>query len=349
MLSDYWTLTGLLGFLLMPVAAAQNGSEPDPFFQSDEIMDVRIVAPLKTIMLERDSGEEFAGKLHYSGEAGESRDMDIGIRARGRYRMQKDICRFAPLRLNFKKSQTKDSPFHKQDKVKLVTHCNDRSTRYQNSVLREYLAYRILNEITDISFRVRLLRITYVDTDGRHPDRTEFGFIVEHKDRLAKRLDLQPMDIVVTKPSELQPRHMNRVSLFHYLIGNTDSSPVKGSKDVCCHNHVLIGEEGDLLYSVPYDFDMAGLVNAPHAGPNPRFKLRSVKQRLYRGRCANNQHLEETIARYMEKRDAIFALVRAQAELSEREQKSILKYVSGFYDTIESPKRVGRSLIKKCI
>ncbi|MBT8087485.1 MAG: hypothetical protein KJO46_05590 [Gammaproteobacteria bacterium] len=300
-------------------------------------------------MAKRSEDEEYEGKLQYTNEVGESQEIDIGIRVRGRFRLQKEICRFPPLRLNFRKSQAKGTLFHKQDKVKLVTHCRDRSKRYQNSLLREYLAYRILNEITDISFRVRLLRITYVDTDGRRSETTNLGFLVEHKDRLAKRLDLQAIDIVASRPSELQPRHLNLISMFHYLLGNTDFSPVQGSREFCCHNHVLIGKEGDLLYSVPYDFDMSGLVNAPHAGPNPQFKIRSVKQRVYRGRCRNNPHLEETIARYMEKRDAIFALVREQAELSEKEQKSLRRYISAFYDTLASPRDVERLLIKKCI
>ncbi len=349
MSSAHWTLAGLLGFLLIPAAAAQTGGDPDPLFQSHEILDVRIAAPFKTLMAKRKTGEEYDGKLQYSDEAGQSHEIDIGIRARGRFRMQKDICSFAPLRLNFRKSQTKGTLFHKQDKVKLVTHCRDRSKRYANALLREYLAYRFLNEITDVSFRVRLLRITYADTDGDHSDRTQFGFIVEHKDRLAKRLDLQAMDISATRPSELQPRHTNLVSMFHYLIANTDFSPVKGSKEICCHNHILIGKEGDLLHSVPYDFDMSGLVDAPHGGPNPRFKLTSVKQRLYRGRCVNNSHLDETIARYNEKRDAIFALVSGQVGLSEKEQKSLLKYIGQFYDTLASPRKVERSLIRKCI
>lgn len=339
----------LLYLLSLPIAAAPASEPPDPLFLSHDILEVRLLAPFARIMEMRESEEEFDGRLEYADAAGEPVEIDVGIRARGNYRMREQVCRFAPLRLNFRKKQTRDSLFHKQDKIKLVTDCIDGSERYEQSLLREYIAYRILNELTDVSFRVRLLRITYVDTDGRGADRNAFGIIVEHEDRLAKRLGLGVVEIARTWPNDLQPDYTNIVSLFHYLIGNTDFSPVYGPDEVCCHNHVLMGREGDLLYSVPYDFDHAGLVNAPHAKPNPRFRLRNVRQRLYRGRCINNDRLENTIALYRQKRAEILGLIRDQAGFDKRVRHSVMDYVDAFYKTISSPRRVQSRVVKKCI
>jgi len=200
-----------------------------------------------------------------------------------------------------------------------------------------------------VSFRVRLLRITYIDTDGRDRDRTRYGFLIEHKDRLAKRLGLAPVEIKSTKVSALQPDYMNLVSMFHYMIGNTDFSPIAGAEAECCHNHELLGVEGQLLYSVPYDFDQSGLVDAPHGVTNPRFKLRSTRQRLYRGRCANNEYLDETLALYSGKRDALLQLVGEQEGTEDRTRKVLTNYLTKFFETIDSPKQVQRKLVKKCI
>ena len=216
MLCKRGIFAGLLGSLLVPVAAAQTSSEPDPLFQSNETLDVRIVAPFSTIMRERDSGDEFDGRLQFANEAGEIAEVDVGIRTRGRYRLQRRICNFAPLRLNFKKSQTKDSLFHKQDKVKLVTHCSSHSRRHEQFMLREFLAYRILNELTDISFRTRLLRVTYVDTDRSDSELTRFGFLIESVDRLAERLDLRPINATSLSSADLQPVYTNIDSVFQY-------------------------------------------------------------------------------------------------------------------------------------
>lgn len=344
-----WTLVALAGFLLAAAAEAEVSSTADPLFQSPDVVAVRLVGPLDTIMSNREEDEQFEGKLLYSDEAGNSSELDVEIRTRGRFRRQKDVCTFPPLRLNFKKSQTDGTLFDKQDKLKLVTHCKDRSERYEQALLREYVAYRILNQLTDISFRVRLLRITYEDTDTGKPPTVAYGFVVEHKDRLEKRTGLKVLEIAGTDVDALQPRYLNLVSVFHYLIGNTDFSPIAGAKEACCHNHILFGRDGELAYSVPYDFDQAGLVNAPYAAPNSRFKLKSVRQRLYRGRCRNNQLLDETLEEYRQQRRAILQLPEEQVGMTDGTRQSLGKYLAQFYKIIDSPKSVNRKLVRKCI
>ena len=344
-----WTLVALAGFLLAAPANAQVSGTADPLFKSLDVVAVRLVAPLDTILSNREENEQFEGKLLYVNEAGAETELDVEIRTRGRYRRQKDVCTFPPLRLNFKKSQTDGTLFDKQDKLKLVTHCRDRSERYEQALLREHLAYRILNQLTDISFRVRLLRITYEDTDAGKPPREAYGFVVEHKDRLEKRTGLKVLEIEGTDVQALQPRYLNLVSVFHFLIGNTDFSPIAGAKEACCHNHILFGRDGELAYSVPYDFDQAGLVNAPYAEPNPRFKLRSVRQRLYRGRCRNNQLLDETLEEYRQQRAAILQLPEEQIGLADSTRQALGKYLEQFYAIIDSPKSVNRKLVRKCI
>jgi len=344
-----WTLFGIIGFLGVGVSQAQTSNEFDPLFQSTDILEVRMTAPFDKILKERSDEEDIAGKFQYTNEAGELEEVDIGIRTRGISRRNKDVCPFPPLRLDFKSSQVKKSLLHKQDKLKLVTHCKDRARSYKEAPLREYLAYRMLNELTDVSFRVRLMRISYVDSDGRDADRNRYGFVIEHKDRLAKRLGIEPLKLESTRVKSLRPVYTNLISVFHYLIGNTDFSPIAGPDAKCCHNHVLLGATGELLYSVPYDFDQAGLVDAPHGHTNPRFRLRNAKQRLYRGRCRNGEHLAGTIAHFSSKREALFNLIREQEGLTDATRRELTRFVEKFYEVINSPKQVERQFVKKCI
>lgn len=344
-----WLLATAAWCLLVTASNAASNGDPDPLFQSFDALEVRIAAPFATLLSDRPDEVDIDGKFQYMDEAGELTEIDVGVRTRGRFRRNKDVCPFPPLRLNFKASQTKGTLFHKQNKVKLVTHCRDRSSRYEQALLSEFLAYRILNELTDISFRVRLLRITYSDTEGRSRDRIRYAFLIEHKDRLAKRTALSPIDLERTRVSALQPGYLNLISMFHYLIGNTDFSPIAGADEFCCHNHELLGAEGELLFSVPYDFDQAGLVNAPHASPNPRFRIRTVRNRLYRGRCANNGHLDATIALFAGKREAILELIDEQEQVDGKVRKAMTKYLTSFFETIDSPKRVQSQFVKKCL
>jgi len=344
-----WTLITVVLFLLVSGASAQEKRAADPLFQSDEIIDVRIEAPLRTILSERPFDEELPATFHYTSSAGEAVTFDIKMRTRGKFRRKAEICHFPPMRLNFISSQTKGTLFHKQDKVKLVTHCQSTS-KYEQTILREYMAYRILNVMTDASFRVRLLRITYIDTEGKRRDQTRFGFIIEHRDRLAKRLKMPVLDVPKTNSGLLQREYASTVSIFQYLIGNTDFSSVKGVEgEPCCHNHVLFGNENEPVWSIPYDFDQAGLVDAEHAGANPRFRLRTVKQRLHRGRCMHNDLINATIAKYNDKRDEIFQVIGSPDVASKSTINKMTKYVEQFYKTINNPKRVNSELIKNCI
>ena len=99
---------------------------------------------------------------------------------------------------------------------------------------------------------------------------------------------------------------------------------------------------------IPYDFDFSGLINAPYADPNPQFNIRSVRTRVYRGRCANNQHLEETFALFHDKEAEIRGLIADLPGLEPKTTKNTTKYIDAFYEIIGDPKKIEKNFIKKC-
>ena len=111
----------------------------------------------------------------------------------------------------------------------------------------------------------------------------------------------------------------------------------------------MFGKEGEPIYSIPYDFDMSGLVNAPYAEPNPRFRIKHVTQRLYRGRCQYIDNLPETLSLFRDKREVINALIEGQAELEPSTLKSVKKFIDRFYDVIGNPKSLQREIESQCI
>jgi hypothetical protein len=139
-------------------------------------------------------------------------------------------------------------------------------------------------------------------------------------------------------------------SVFEYLIGNTDFSPVAPSPyDECCHNYDMFRSDSDLLVAIPYDFDQAGFVNAPYAAPSAQFPIQSVRQRIYRGRCVNNEHLPASLQRFQDIRESIYAMLRDHEGLTSMTRKSLIAYVDGFYKVIDDPAKVERTLLEKCI
>ncbi len=341
----------IVSFLLLAmVVSVARAAEPDPLFQSNEVLTISITAPFTTLMRERPDEEELPGTASWTEADGRQVEVGVELRTRGNYRRDASTCPFAPLRLDFRGSEVDGTLFDGQDKLKLVTHCRERSSRYEQLVLREYLTYRMLNAITDISYRVRLLRITYRDTEGRRDDRETWAFLIEHKDRFARRTGLEPLEIDGTTIHALDPAYTNLTSIFHYMIGNTDFSPISAPEGTaCCHNTHPFSAENGPIHSVPYDFDMSGMIDAPYAAPNPRFRLRDVRHRLYRGRCRFNEHVAASVARYQEVRDALYAIVADEPNLSSTTRRSMNSFLNSFYRTIDDPRSVERRLTGACI
>lgn len=329
------------------LALGQDSATPDPLFLDAATLDVTISGPLTTLRRERPKDDYLPGVFSYTDADGNTVELDLKIRARGNFRHR--TCDFPPLLLNLKRGQTDGTLFDHQNKLKLVIQC-DRSERYEQGVLKEYLAYRILNAVTDKSFRVRLLSVTYANTEDRKDNPPRYAFLIEHKNRLGERFDLQDLEIERTSVSALDGAQLNLTSVFEFLIGNTDFSPIAGPPgDECCHNYVLFGTDGKPAWAVPYDFDQSGLVDAPYAAPNPKFRIRNVTQRVYRGRCVNNDHVPASLQIFRDEKDAIYALIEEQAGLKARERKDLVRYVDDFYQLINDPKYVERRIIDKCV
>ena len=333
--------------LLATSLQAENFAAADPLFQESDALQVTLTAPLTTLVKERSTEEYVKAVFEYMDVGGESSTLDVKVRARGHLRHE--VCVVPPLWVNFKKSDVKDTLFHKQDKLKLVVHCGD-SIRYEQALVREYLAYRVLKLLTPVSFQVRLLRVRYVDSEGKRDDQVRYAYFLEHKNRLGKRIDAKDLKIEETEVELLQPDHLNLTSVFQFLIGNTDFSPVAPSPyDECCHNYDLFDNGSELLVAIPYDFDQAGFVNAPYAAPSEQFPITSVRQRIYRGRCVNNAHVPASLQRFQEVRESIFTMLQEHEGLTSMTRKSLLQYVNSFYKLIDDPRKVEKYMSGKCI
>lgn len=329
---------------------AQDAAGDQPLFAEDDLLYVTIRAPLEAVGDERDSGEYHEGTLAWTDAGGSEHVLDLKLRARGNYRRRESTCRFPPIRLNFRKSQVEGTVFAGQDKLKLVTHCHTGSSRYEQMLLNEYLAYRFLETLTPLSFRSRLMRVTWQDPAAGDEPFEHYAFVIEDEDLLGERISLVPAEVSGTRPSRLDARQGALVAVFEFLIGNTDFSLIAGpAGDDCCHNVVLYRTDDGDLVPIPYDFDFSGLVDAPYAEPNPKLGIRSVRTRLYRGRCEHNDELAGAVAAFREKRDAILALVDRQEGLADATRRKTRRYVEDFFEDIAAERYVSRRLERKCI
>lgn len=354
-----WTPTVSLIFFASVCASAQTadgnpdgGDEeysPQPLFVNQTTLAVRIEAPFRTLMRERSDSEELDGKLTYTDSSGAEHALDVKLRTRGIYRRQRDNCEFAPIRLNFRKKQVMGTEFAGQDKLKLVTHCENRNDSYEQYVLKEYLAYRIFNTLTDYSFGARLLHATYVDSDSNGESQTRYAFVIEDNDLLDDRIGAERVEVRSASYSVIERKQANLVAVFQYLIGNTDYSMIRPDKDKdCCHNVELFSSAPGSYIAIPYDFDFSGIVDARYAEPHPSLKMRSVVRRRYRGICENNDLLDATLAQFGSKETAIKQLPSSIEGMDDDVREKALRYIEEFYDDIADAESVEKNLIRKC-
>lgn len=333
----------LTGTLLTPLAWA------DPLFDSQDVLQIRLTAPLRSLARDRDPDPEYRpGTLAYTDSEGHEVELSLKLRPRGNSRRKRDVCTFPPLRLNFAKKEVRGTLFDAQDKLKLVTHCR-RSARHDPYIYKEYLAYRMLNELTDASFRVRGLKIEYVDLDRGGRSEERFGFLIEDKQRLAERLDLEAVEPGRIPPKRLEPEHASLMELFEFMIGNTDFSfiaPAEG--DHCCHNSVLLENDQGFYLPMPYDFDISGFVDPPYAVVGGGLPIANVRERLYRGLCREMDVRVRAVERMRSARGAILEIVSTETPLSGRSRDSAQRYTEEFFAILEDPRRREQQILKAC-
>ena len=340
----------LIAAVLSPASVADAQTTSSPLFADESTLAITIEGPITTLVKERSNDEYYQGLLKYQDADGAERTLDLQFRTRGNFRRRVSTCRFPPVRLNLRKNQVEGTLFDGQNILKLVTHCRQGTDRYEQYVLKEQLAYKILHLHTPASFRTRLLRVNWVDTDNGNSASEHYGFVIEHRSELAERNGLTYYDQPRATFEQLDAEQAVLAAIFEYMVGNTDFSMVKAAEgEDCCHNGELYDSNASELVFVPYDFDMSGIVDAPYAVANPRFKLRGVTSRLYRGRCLFNDNLDAAVAVYLDRQDDVMTLVDQQEGLTDRHRRKVRSFLDRFYAVMADPSKVEKELKKDCV
>jgi hypothetical protein len=318
------TLTLALGLICCTGALAQT------LFESEEILEIELRGPVGETIRDDRQRREHDFTITVDGI-----ETSVAVRARGKSRLEQ--CRFPPLRLRFSGEDASGTLFEGFDKLKLVTHCRD-NPHYDQNLLDEYAAYRIFALLSDRSHRVRLLRITYVDTArSNKAPLVRYAFALEPIEQVAARTGLELLEVPHVAKSLLDRSHSALVFVYHYLIGNTDWSLVTADdEEYCCHNGRLLLSDGKYQL-IPYDFDLSGFVNARYAKPRPELPIRNVRKRLYRGYCLSELPLESAIRSIVAHRDQIRGLVRSLPATSGKETEERLEYLDKFFELAADP------------
>ena len=326
----------LMVFLLPPASfGLQTESlpnQPQPLFDSEEVIDISIEGDVESLMKDRGNDPSFhVMKLHVQNAAMEE-SLDLRVRVRGNFRRLKKNCGTPPLKFNFKKHEAPEqSLFAGQPELKLVVPCQG-----EQYVVREYLTYKLYNLFTEYSFNVRLVRLTFDDSERGKISDPQYGFLIEDKHVMGSRNNAALIERENLRPEIVEQETFFRMTVFAYMIGNTDWSVQY------LHNmEMLFLNDEKIHVSVPYDFDLVGLVSSPYARPERALKLRSVRDRVYRGYCLDDLSvLNPTFAQFQELKPEIYRTITENTLLEDSYIDFATEYLDDFYEILNDPKEI---------
>ena len=329
-------------WVILMLLSYHSLSQNAGLFETEEILEISMKGDFDKLFKDtKGEAQYFDFSLSYVDNALWQAEIPLKVKTRGHFRREMNICSFPPLLLNFQKESVGNTLFQGQDKLKLVMPCKG-----EKYVLREFYVYKLYNLITDKSFKVRLVKLTLEDLSTKSKDYDPIlCFLIEDEDQMAARNQMTSIDQELIRPESIPQSDFLRMAVFQYLIGNTDWS-IQYRQNI----KLINVDKSSLPIAVPYDFDHAGMVEAPYANPAPELKMLSVVERRYRGYCmADMQDFDETFSLYREKKDAIYALYSESVLLDEKSIKSAVKYLDGFYDIINNPKKLKSEFQYPCL
>lgn len=336
----------LLALFIHPSVGAASGEAV--LFASEEPFRAVLTAPLKQAYAQKNQDDRLylAGKWSYR-DVDDTVALPVKIRTRGNYRRQ--VCKLPPLQLNFRKDELEDTLFAGQNKLKMVSPCKT-GDRYQQLIYLEYLVYQFYALVSDYHFRTRLVDVNYVDSDSGKTWRST-NFLIESDKAMAARLGMEALDIESTRRSAMNLGETALLEVFQLMIANVDYSSLQSPPGKsCCHNIVPIAADGNPQDIVPvaYDFDSAGIIDAPYATTPSVVPIKRVTQRYFTGWCKEERLYREAITHLNSLRDEAVAIFAGSTLLDDKHRKKAVTFLEESYSLINDEDYVADSIIGRC-
>ncbi|MCR9290862.1 MAG: hypothetical protein NXI23_26115 [Bacteroidetes bacterium] len=306
----------------------------------DDLVMMTLTTNLSKVLREKQNPAYQPASLKYVDRSSNEKEWNIKIKPRGN--MRRKTCYYPPLKLKFSKKDLRAQGLKEIKTMKVAMKCQSRDS-YDQLLIREFVAYKIYNILTDQSFQAKLGKMRIEDSEGKKDPFTSYAILIEHEKEMASRINGRLMESKHTSKGALVHDAYDRMSLFQFMIGNTDWHIYNR------HNLKMVHIEGEsFLTPVAYDFDYAGLVNAPYAVPKPGRNISDVTERFYQGACRSKEDYEKLLQPFRDKKGEIMDFCENFPHLDNSSRKYILKYLGSFYEIIENPRKTKRFILKHC-
>lgn len=318
-------------------SAGMLAQEPEAFdlFASDSLIHLRITTDMKQLVKDKMDEEYQPAVLEIFQNDGTILKFDVDLRSRGNIR--KEQCYYPPVKMKLPGDQFSNN------KLKWVISCRN-SDLYDQILLKEYLIYKMYEELTDFSFRTHLCMIEYIDTGRSEKSFARYAFVIENEDALANRVGGRVYEPVLLSEKTLQKETMAIFTFFEYMIANTDWH-FKNRHNV----EVIAHEELRTVLVIPYDFDYSGLVHTAYAVPNESVPVTDVTIRYNKGFCIEEDIAEKTRMLFLDRKDNITEIYSNFPYFDKATAREVDQFLDDFWALMENQKRTQSVFSRGCV
>jgi len=330
------------------ISYSQNNVITDQSDQVTKLFKSNKTLPLKITYSNRDIKERtndstyLKANLSYQNNSEKWNKIEVKLRKRGKFRLEN--CHYSPIKIKIKKSNSKGTLFEGNKKLKLVLPCFTNKSK-NDYILKEYIAYKLYEVISDYHFNTRITTISYTEIAG-NKTKAHFlkGILIEDDKVVAKR---SGGEIIKRKihPLNHDPITSIQNAFFQFMIGCTDFSTAFQ------HNEKLLFVDNRII-PIPYDFDMSGFVNPNYAIVSDDMNelgVTSVRDRLYRGFKRKKIILQQVRQEFLDNKINLIAIIDS-FEPSFEDPKQFIEardYILDFYKIIENDIQFQKQIINK--
>lgn len=330
----------VLNFMLFSLSANANdldqsrGHRTSVFgtLSEDKLIQITLETDLDALIENKFKDEYQKATVKYTNTQGNEIQRKIKLKARGKYR--KRVCDFPPLKIKFSKDELTSEGLAEYNKIKLISHCFDSEDGSNpEQLMKEYLAYKTYNLISENSFQVKLALVTYKNTNDDSSFQ-QYAILIESTEELAERIGRFPRKLYNIQQEEIDEEEFGIVNAFQFMIGNRDWNLLS-----CKNLKAFPSLDDKSIMVVPYDFDFAGLVDAPYATLHPDQKIEGISERICKLKFKDAQTLENVLSKMENKKEEILEMVDQFELMESKEKKETTQYIMSFYKLIENRKK----------
>ncbi|MFC5625268.1 hypothetical protein [Algoriphagus winogradskyi] len=323
------------------ISFAAIAQQEELLFDSEDILEVSMKFSVKKLRNETNDSTLLDSFLIYTTPAGTQDTLGVGLRVRGNFR--RENCFYPPVRMRLNKKEGKGNIFDGSRNLKIVFPCATNNNA-ETFIVKEYLCYQLYEEVSQYTFKTRMIRINFQNEDDKKARTEQFlAFLIEDDDKVAERFDAEVLENKKVAGTFLEDSAAVRHDLFQYMIGNTDWSSLYQ------HNMKILKLDSKTAIPLAYDFDMTGMVKPPYAQVSSLVDIKDVSQRLYRGFCRDEELMNAIRDEFLSKEQVLLDNIQQLAHLvSDQEVRNMTNYMEEFFDVMKDDRLFKINILSAC-